>query len=412
MTIGDVFTLPVEHIASSGAGVLHGEGGTIFMEDCAPGDMVSGRIVLEHKTWSEAELLDIVEPSPLRTDPLCPLFGVCGGCSLQHISYNAQIDEKTAILKDAFLRIGGFPLPLEPAVHAGDPFEYRNRIQLHTIPPAGSRPQACGPRKHRSLRNAPFSASLKGHAQSRLGFNMRKSAELISVSDCPIADKRIRRALMDREILPPAFQDRFTVYGQGEMLLVEGSRPQMPARGRMSLLGREILLDASAFFQSNAAMLEVLLADLLQTAAQADTGLTAADLYCGVGTFALFLSDIFPSLDLAEENRNALALARENLKGTHASCYALRDDRWLSFLRGRRYSFIVMDPPRQGLPTVLRSWLCREGPPLFAYISCDPASLARDSRELLGVYRLRRLSWYDFYPQTPHIESMAVFERG
>jgi 23S rRNA (uracil1939-C5)-methyltransferase len=245
-----------------------------------------------------------------------------------------------------------------------------------------------------------------------LGFNVRKSAELIPVSDCPIADKRIRRALVDGEILPPAFQDRFTVYGRGEMLLVEGSRIQTPAKGRMPLLGREILLDASVFFQSNAAMLEILLADLLQTAAQADTGLAAADLYCGVGTFALFLSDIFPSLDLAEENRNALALARENLKGMQASSYALRDDRWLSFLRGKRYGFMVMDPPRQGLSAALRSWLCREGPPLFAYISCDPASLARDSREILNVYRLKSLSWYDFYPQTPHIESMAVFERG
>ncbi|MDR1904750.1 MAG: methyltransferase [Treponema sp.] len=410
MAIGDIFTLPVERIASSGAGVLHFEGGTIFMEQSAPGDVVSGRIILERQSWSEAELLDIIEPSPLRAAPVCPLFSTCGGCSLQHLSYPAQIDEKTAILKDAFLRIGGFPLSVEPEVHVSEPFEYRNRIQLHSM--AYSMPQPPSPRKRRGPYRTLPSVARRGQAQRRLGFKARKSSELIPVSDCPVADMRIRRAFLNGEILPPAFQDRFTVYGRGELLLVEGSpTARTPARGRMSILGREILLDASVFFQSNAAMLEVLLADLLQTAAWADSCSAAADLYCGVGTFALFLSDRFLSIDLAEENRNALSLARENLKRDHASYYALRDDQWPRFLQGKHYGFMVMDPPRQGLSPTLRSWLCREGPPLIAYISCDPASLARDSRELLAGYRLHSLSWYDFYPQTPRIESMAVFEK-
>ncbi|MDR2096530.1 MAG: methyltransferase [Treponema sp.] len=409
MVIGDIFTLPVERIASSGAGVLHIEGEAVFMERSAPGDLVSGRIVVKHKTWSEAEILDIIDPSPLRAVPPCPLFGRCGGCSLQHLSYQAQIDEKTAILKDAFLRIGGFPLPVEPTVHGGEPFEYRNRIQLHGIAPVYGIPQTSGVRKRR----ASLPAFRTGRAQSCLGFKAKKSSELIPVSDCPVADKRIRRALLHGEIVPPAFQDRFTVYGRGELLLVEGSPAAWtPAKGRMPLFGRDISLDASVFFQSNAAMLEVLLADILQTADRADSNSVAADLYCGVGTFALFLSDRFPSFDLAEENGNALALARENLKDAQVSYYALRDEQWPRFLRGKHYGFMVMDPPRQGLSAALRSWLCREGSPLFAYVSCDPASLARDSRELLSAYRLQNLSWYDFYPQTPRIESLAVFERG
>jgi 23S rRNA (uracil1939-C5)-methyltransferase len=183
----------------------------------------------------------------------------------------------------------------------------------------------------------------------------------------------------------------------------------------VKLLDRELVMDAGVFFQSNAALLEVLGADLRSIAEEADAGLPAADIFCGVGTFAALLGDRFPRIDLVEENKNALSLARENVRGPGREFFALRDDEWagLKGPAGKNYGFMILDPPRQGLSPVLARRIAAEGPPLVAYVSCDPATLARDSRILLaGGYRLSELRFYDFYPQTAHIESLAVFKNN
>jgi 23S rRNA (uracil1939-C5)-methyltransferase len=176
------------------------------------------------------------------------------------------------------------------------------------------------------------------------------------------------------------------------------------------------------FFQSNGKVLEALIGDIQGIAAQIDGNLPAADIYCGVGTFGAFLADRFSRIDLVEENKAALALARENVRGKGAAYYAQSGDLWVKNRASQGsggkpgrppYGFIVADPPREGLSAGIRDWLVREGPPLLAYVSCDPATLARDSRDLAerGGYGLTELILYDFYPQTAHIETLAVFKK-
>jgi 23S rRNA (uracil1939-C5)-methyltransferase len=175
------------------------------------------------------------------------------------------------------------------------------------------------------------------------------------------------------------------------------------------ILGKELAIDGGVFFQGNGTMLEALVTDLVPIAGGSDTGRPMADLYAGVGTFAAFLGGYFPGVDLLEENREALGPARENVPG--GRYFAMADDRWVKTAAGA-YGFAVADPPRQGLSRAMGQWLSRRGPPVLAYVSCDPAALARDSRDLIaGGYRLDSLRFYDFYPQTAHIESLAVFKR-
>jgi 23S rRNA (uracil1939-C5)-methyltransferase len=176
-------------------------------------------------------------------------------------------------------------------------------------------------------------------------------------------------------------------------------------------------MDAGVFFQSNGTLLEALIGDLGESAGEADASLPAADIYCGVGTFAAFLADRFSRIDLVEENKTALDLARENVRGGGHRFFALREDRWVGREErsGKKPArgFAVVDPPRQGLSRLMRQWLCEKGPPLLAYVSCDPATLARDSGELrAGGYGLSSLCFYDFYPQTAHVEVMAIMRRG
>jgi 23S rRNA (uracil1939-C5)-methyltransferase len=248
-----------------------------------------------------------------------------------------------------------------------------------------------------------------GSGTTALGFKARNSDTLVSVSDCPIADPLIRQALAARRLTPPPEKDRFTVYARGDILLSEGGQ----SRGSVPILDRQLLVDVGVFFQSNAVMLEALIEDLLVVSAEVDTSLSAADMYCGVGTFAAFLP--FQRMDLIEENKAAISLARENTRNVvpqgQASFryFAQSADEWAR-ASAFDYGFAVLDPPRQGLSPLLRKRLAKAALPLLAYVSCDPATLARDTKELLaGGYRLRSLTLYDFYPQTPHVESLAVF---
>ncbi|MDR1108661.1 MAG: methyltransferase [Spirochaetaceae bacterium] len=399
MAMGEIFTAPVEQIVSGGAGMVRYRGKSVFMNLTAPGDLVTGRIIEENQDWAQAELLEILKPSPLRRPPFCPLYGSCGGCSLQHLSYEAQVAEKRRILREAFVRLGAFSSPPEPEIHPSPEKEYRNRVQFHRIAPSPPR------RLSRPAPGAPGRLSL--------GFKARKSGELIPVPDCPVADPLIRRALGEGSLLPPPDKDRFTVYARGNTLAAEGGI----SRGRVCIRGKELLMDAGVFFQSNGTALEALIPELRKAAALASPSLAMADMYCGVGTFAAFLGDGFPRLDLVEENRQALNLARENIPQGNSRFYPQKADRWAAERGGEgkgnaSYGFITVDPPRQGLSAPLRKWLVREGPPVLAYVSCEPATLARDSGELCrGGYALAQLHLFDFYPQTAHIEALAVFLR-
>jgi 23S rRNA (uracil1939-C5)-methyltransferase len=387
MAMGEIFTAPVEHITAGGAGILTYRGQSIFMDFSAPGDLATGRIIEEKKGWARAELVELAEASPQRVSPPCPLYRQCGGCSLQHLAYSAQMEEKNRILGEAFRRIGGFSLIPEPEILPSPPYEYRNRMQFHRI----KRPRS-----------------------ARVGLKARKSGEIVPVLDCPVADPGIRATLRGGKLIPPPEKDRFTVYARGGVLLSEGSVPGSgtPSRGRVNILGRDIHIDAGVFFQSNGTLLETLIADIRALGEQADPDLPMADIYCGVGTFGAFLSDRFSRIDLVEENKGALALARENVRGRELRFFAQQDDRWVKDRDLGAYGFMVLDPPRQGLSPALRRGLARGGPAILAYVSCDPAALARDSRDLCaGVYRLERLGLYDFYPQTAHIETLAVFKR-
>ena len=318
MAKGDFFTAQVERITSGGAGIARLDGKSVFIELTAPGDTVSFRIQKERKAWAEGELLEILEPSSQRVTPVCPLYGCCGGCSLQHLNYEAQIESKTAILRDACIRIGGFDPPTI-GVRGSAPFEYRNRVQFHKIEELN---------------------------HSKLGFMERKSSQLVELKDCPVADAGIRNALKAGTIKAPN-KKRFNVYSQGNTFLCEGGAEQ----GRVSILGRELAMDVTVFFQSNAAMLELLIKDIEAAASGADKNLGMADIYCGVGTFAAFLGNKFSSVDLVEENKKALALARENVQAPKINYYALSDTAWIKAHgnRGKEnpWGFVVLDPPRE-----------------------------------------------------------------
>ncbi|MCL2809000.1 MAG: methyltransferase [Treponema sp.] len=393
MAVGDIYKLKLETITSSGDALGRIDGKLVFVEGGAPDETVHCRITEERKTWNRAQLLEVIEPSPARVKPKCAFYGKCGGCNLQHLNYETQLDIKKSILKDSFLRIGGFEPP-RIEVFPSPPWEYRNRMQFHCL------------RQKAKADNIGF------------GLKEKTSENIITVSECPIAAPCINDLLKGKIFPLPPEKDRFTVFSKDDLLLSESTLQ----RGNIKLLDKEIIVDAGVFFQSNCSMLEKLILELQKitdTHNKIDKTLPMADFYCGVGTFAAFLAEKFPFVILAEENKTAVSLARENLKGIKHEIFALRDTDWQknllnknNMLEKQNIGFAVLDPPRAGLNFKLALSLAQNDITVIAYVSCDPASLARDSKILVnGGYNLEKLMFFDFYPQTSHIESLAIFSK-
>jgi 23S rRNA (uracil1939-C5)-methyltransferase len=385
---GNTFTARIERLAAGGAGVLRLDGMVLFMDYSAPGDLVRGSIVSSKGSWGRAALVEVIEASDSRVSPVCGLYGRCGGCTLQHISYPTQLSEKQTMVRDAFARIGQLvyedDIPLVPSA----PFEYRNRMRFHPVAPPGpaSSPALSGPA-------AP-------------GLKERRGSAALPLEDCPAADPGIRKALKNKTLTVPPGQRRLAVYSRNKTFLVQGGK----SRGTVVVAGRELALDAACFFQSNGTLLETLITDLLDAAGKADSRLPAADVFSGVGVFSAFLSEYFTRVDLVDENGPALELARQNIGSPGARFFPQKDYEWAARCR-ERYGFMVLDPPRSGISRTLGTFLVERGAPLLAYVSCNPATLARDAKLLAGAYRLSSLKAYDFYPQTPHIECLALFTR-
>jgi 23S rRNA (uracil1939-C5)-methyltransferase len=340
----------------------------------------------------------------------CAYFGLCGGCELQDKPYEEQIAEKTALftklmrnaLDDAAALAGNAELP-PLKIAASSPFEYRNRVELHRLP------EAPPPRRIKKL-NVPREES--GAAQA--GFMAQKSNSVIPITDCPVCDPAIRDALKNKRLLIPPEKNRWNIFAKDDVFLSEGGKK----RGKIRVLDKKITVDASVFFQSNVKLLEKLIEDLLETAGEAAKNGPIWDLYSGVGTFALFLQPYFSRILLMEANKNALLIAKENIEqnapNTLAEFFALNSEAWIKEMKKRKKLedpvFVCADPPREGLSREVCDFLSIKKPDVFAYISCNPAALARDSKLLIsGGFTLKKLYFYDFYPQTRHIESMAIF---
>ncbi|MDR2802918.1 MAG: class I SAM-dependent RNA methyltransferase [Treponema sp.] len=349
---------------------------------------------------------------------LCPYFGRCGGCTLQDIDYEKQLAQKKEFLREAFKR-GGIACIPDVTVIPSKPFEYRSRLQMRRVPYGTEAEFSTGKSRLRPLNRARKFARKQ---EARCGFMTRSGGNktgvtIVPVNDCRIADPVIREALQAGSIIPPVDRDRFCVYGKDSTLLVQGQN----SRGAARIRQKDLAIDAGVFFQSNAALLELLIDKILSVAADARKELPAADFYCGVGTFAAFLQDGFERMDLLEADREAVSLARQNVKHKGARFFGQKDAVWalnMGRLIRETYGLAVVDPGRQGLSAEMSRFL-RGGCEILCYVSCNPNALARDTALLLtppdgarGGLKLEALDFYDFYPQTKHIESLAVFRRG
>jgi 23S rRNA (uracil1939-C5)-methyltransferase len=375
----------IEKLVAGGDGLARHDGVPIFVPRSAPGDRLRVRLTERRPQYGRAEIVEILAPGAGRRVPPCPHFARCGGCDLQHLEDDLQLEWKARAFLETLRRMGGVDPPVGLEFVRGAPWGYRTRCQLHT-----------------------------GRIGERVvaGYHARGSHELVVIDRCPVLDPALETAALSlAPALPASPPPRvdLAVGDDGELSVsppVEGL-PQ----GEISRRVGEFVYryDARCFFQGHGG----LLAELVECAVGEERGGTAFDLYGGVGLFALPLARRYAKVILVEGDRIAARYARRNAQAhrlAQLEVVAQAVESWIPALPADA-DRVLADPPRDGLSTAVRRELLLRPPRRLTYVSCHPAALARDLQTLNGVLRLERLTLLDLFPQTGEIEAVAQLAR-
>lgn len=345
--------LQVEDIAFGGKGVAREHGKAVFIPFTIDGELVSARITREKKQFAEAEVVAVRKTSSHRVTSQCPYFGRCGGCAYQHIDYAHQLETKSRQVRDLLQRIGKLnDVPMRAIVPSPAEYAYRNRITVHV-------------------------------ENGVIGYFRRDSHQLIDVEHCPIAMDEVNRELTDL---------RARKVPDGHYTLRAKSGPRI-------------------FSQTNdgvAAALLDLIADLVPPNQQ-----LLVDAYCGAGFFSKALLHKFDRIIGIDWDRFAIAAAKENAtaKEDYVACDVETGLRATLDHSDPNKIVLLADPPATGLMPRVRETIAETGPRTFFYISCNPATLARDLSDLDRRFEISSVTSFDMFPQTAEIEVVAELRR-
>jgi 23S rRNA (uracil1939-C5)-methyltransferase len=463
---GDTVPLQIERLAFGGKGVARMEGYTLFVEHGIPGQEVLATVVRRKKTYGEARIERVVSPSSLEVAPRCSDFGVCGGCALQHLGYQAQLEAKREQVRDCLRRIGGLSdIEVLPTHPSPDQYEYRNKMEYSfstrwlTLEEVASEeePERFGLGLHVRRRFNRVVNVSRCHLQSEAASEILALARELSLSSgFPAYSTKTHRGfwrfLVIREgvntgnrmvhlvtnRVPPGSPEWNEVESVGRALwsrglhitsllhgMTESKASVAVCENVRTLAGemviRERLMDLTfeiepnAFFQTNTRGAERLFTEALELGSFSPED-TVWDLYCGVGGFTLPLARRVRSVVGAEIAPLAVAAAERNARANNIDNveFVAGDVRTaLSEMGSRsRPDVVVVDPPRDGVhPDVIRTIL-DAGPSRIVYISCNPATLARDLELLVrGGYCPGPVRPVDLFPHTPHVECVTAMSR-
>ena len=413
--IVDLLTVKLEKLTYGGDALgrlpdpLTGTGGrAVFVPFALPGETVRIRVIEQKRGHIRAELVEVLDPSPERITPKCVHFGFCGGCHYQHLSYKAQLQLKTDILRDQLMRIGKIQdPPVQPLVASPLEWNYRNHVQFH-LSRAGE-----------------------------LGYIQANSRDMFPISECHLPEAALNKLWPGLEFDPDLGLERISLrLGLDDeiMLVLESDRPELPeleleaALSVVHLIGEDTLVmagdeaipisvkdrifrvSAASFFQVNTAMAGKMVQHLLDHL-PVSPQTTLLDVYCGVGLFSAFFAGRVGHLIGVEVSPSGCSDFTTNLdEFDNVELYEAPAETVLPGLDVNP-EVVIVDPPRIGLDKrVLEALLARQ-PASLAYVSCDPATLGRDAARLIsGGYRLVQVTPFDLFPQTYSIESISFFE--
>ncbi|MBS1969000.1 MAG: class I SAM-dependent RNA methyltransferase [Bdellovibrionales bacterium] len=380
---GQQITVTIEKLAIGGSGIARHDGFVVFVPDAAPGDELLVEITLKKKNFAEAQIVQVLKPGPSRRTPPCPIADRCGGCNWQHLEESEQRQQKQIMVQEILKKfLPGHDFNYLP-IQKSPSLRYRNRIQ---------------PKYHRG----------------KFGFFARRSHEIVEAPDCPITEEKITnefariKSEMDKKYANSKDIQRLEIY------LDQYEKPQW------LLMGEE--KEGVGFSQVNRFQNE----DLLRTALDWSRGPQYErifDLYAGSGNFTFPLAAQYPNLPVtaAELDSKLVQRAKDKIQKDDSLnkrvLFYLSDVE--SFMKKTKFQpkdLVLLDPPRAGADEAVMQALARAGVERIIYISCHPASLARDLKYFFATQeqtsssrklKLRRVQCFEMFPQTDHVETIA-----
>jgi 23S rRNA (uracil1939-C5)-methyltransferase len=399
--------LRLERAAARGFCLGRDRGRIVFVPYTLPGETVSVELAEVRKDWARARLLEVLDPSPDRVEPACPFFGPegCGGCHWQHAAYPAQLRIKREVVSEQLRRLGGsVEVEVGPCAAAGQPWGYRNHVQLR-ITRAGPGYVAAAGRRIETVSSCPVLHPLLADLFPRLK-DLRSEGGRVSLR-CGTGTGE-RMMILDGITPPPGWEG-----GPGVSVLESGGGRVRVLRGKRHYHERAagflFRISARGFFQVNTAGAEILVRRVLDALPPRIAG-TALDLFGGAGLFGLPLAARAERVALMEAHSDSLADARSNARAAGAGNLEVLAGDAAALLKGFRgpVEAVVADPPRRGMGAAVISRIAALEPRHVLYVSCDPATLARDLKFFRGVgYGPVSVSPVDLFPQTFHVESVT-----
>ena len=430
-------------LLANGQGVGRAAGVVVFVWGPLPEERARVRIVEVKKTYAVGELLEILESSPERATPFCSVFGTCGGCQVQHLAYDAQLRWKMRVVREALNRIGGFEdVDVEPTVGMASPRAYRNKMALvvrqqsaevrfgfyqmrsHDFVPIAGCPVVLPQLDDEiaALQHAANDRELQGvfdgvlHAISRAGSATGQSVLTLTTVEPSPALRRTAPALAQRV---PGLVGITNSFAPRTANAIMGSRHR-DVWGRSEMEERignlRYRVSAASFFQINTEIVGRIFDELEKL----ERPKRVVDLYCGAGTFSIWFAAHGAQVVGIEDNPSAIREAKANaaLNGVAANTQFVLGRAESAVARGpgrdalENADVVFLDPPRKGCePQTLDALIAADVPAVW-YLSCNPATLARDLARLRGAgYRLETVRPYDMFPQTGHVETLATMRR-
>lgn len=368
-SVGDLLTLKISDIAFGGEGVARTNDFVVFVPFVALGETVEAEVTETKKNFARARLVRVLEPSPERTQPGCRYFGECGGCQYQHLNYSTQLQVKHKQIRDILQRVGGIdPTVVTAPLPCPKPYHYRNRIMVRS-------------------QWDKFKQGLN------LGFIRFDNRLVVDLEECPIAEEALNVQLREVRKNPPP---------KGGIKVVL----RIPPEGWV--------VPRDSFFQNNFYLLPQLVQTAKDRLRQAGTRYLI-DLYCGVGFFTLELADQVERFIGVEIDRMAIKAAKENAARRgheNGQFLAASTEETIDNVLGHfpmSETTVLIDPPRTGCPRPALETLRRKAPAQVIYVSCHPATMARDLNVLCheSVFELSQVVPLDMFPQTSHVECIA-----
>ena len=391
----------IEKLDHFGRGLCKVDDKVCFVEGALPGEEVDIDVLKENKNFIEAKILDIIKPSSFRIDPKCPYYEDCGGCTYQHMSYELENQSKEEKVKELMERIAHLSPDVVLPIVSSNEYHYRNKIILH---------------------------GLNGH----LGFYQEKTHSVIPIDECLLVSPKMNKIIkvlnkINEQILEVLIRsnndDTMTLVElEGkvsdikplqdvcDIVIYNGMIMSDVDHLTCNIGDKQFLVSYSSFFQVNRKVTKKLYDAVLKVVRKKKPN-KVLDLYCGTGTIGIYVSDFAKEIIGIDYNGSNIVDANKNKELNQVEHISFICDKVENKIDSfQDVDLIIVDPPRSGLDSKTREYLLKIHPETIIYVSCDPVTLARDLKDLSGVYNVQSVEPFNMFPRSSHVECVCVLE--